>query len=142
MFKVDDNRRPREYIRNDFEDRGDVVLDQATGLMWQKSGSDGELEYEDARAYIQQLNRQRFAGYDDWRLPTIEELMSLLEPEKQSNGLYISPIFDTEQSWCWSADRDSSGLAWGVLFVSGNLDWLILHSTNYVRAVRPIQELQ
>ncbi|MCP4285817.1 MAG: hypothetical protein GY792_15380, partial [Gammaproteobacteria bacterium] len=31
---------PRTYIENDYEDRGEVVVDHATGLMWQKSGSD------------------------------------------------------------------------------------------------------
>ncbi|MCP4183707.1 MAG: DUF1566 domain-containing protein, partial [Hyphomicrobiales bacterium] len=72
------------YIHNDYEDQGEVVLDHATGLMWQKSGSDDYMEYEVAKTYIEKLNKDQFAGYDDWRLPTIYELMSLLEKE-QSN---------------------------------------------------------
>jgi len=136
VFKLDNNRRPREYIRNDFEERGEVVVDQVTGLIWQKSGSDEPLEYKDAWEYIQQLNRQRFAEYDDWRLPTIEELMSLLEPEKQTNGLYINPIFDRGQPGCWSAGTRSSGSAWGVSFNLGIMGSSSLDSTGYVRGVR------
>ncbi|MCP4289089.1 MAG: DUF1566 domain-containing protein, partial [Gammaproteobacteria bacterium] len=76
--------RPETYIVNDFDVQGEVVVDHATGLMWQQSGSDDELTYEDAQKYIEKLNQERFAGYDDWRLPTVPELLSLLEPEESS----------------------------------------------------------
>ena len=62
--------------------------------------------------------------------------MSLLEPEKQSNGLYINPIFDDRQYCTWSADMLSSGSAWGVRFHYGNVSWDYLDYYNYVRAVR------
>ena len=86
--------RPREYLQNDFEERGDVVVDHATGLMWQQSGSEDGLTYQEAQEYVHKLNDQKFAGYNGWRLPTVPELMSLLEPEKSSDGRYINPIFD------------------------------------------------
>ncbi len=141
VFKLDGNWRPLEYIRNDFEDRGEVVIDRATGLMWQKSGSKTYMVYEKAQKYVQDLNRKKFAGYDDWRLPTIPELISLLEPEKQSNDLYINPIFDATQRWCWSADRrikgeGSSGSAWNVDFNYGVVYGLNLLHDVYVRVVR------
>lgn len=136
-----DNYSPKRYVDNDFEDRGEVVVDHATGLMWQKSGSKEELTYADAQKYVENLNRKRFAGYDDWRLPTIPELMSLLEPKEQSNGLFINLIFDATQSWCWSADirqikdEDSSGAAWLVHFTYGYVYWSDVEGKNYVRCV-------
>ena len=141
IFKLDKYERPLEYIQNDYEDRGEVVVDHATGLMWQKAGSPNYMIYKDAQAYIRELNTQQFAGYSDWRLPTIPELMSLLEPEKQANDLYINPIFDKTQFWCWSADRlpedeSSSGSAWGVIFDLGVVYWNNLNLSYYVRAVR------
>ncbi|MCP5087084.1 MAG: TIR domain-containing protein, partial [Rhodobacteraceae bacterium] len=85
--------RPVECVQNQYEDRSDVIIDHATGLTWQKSGSSNYMTYQKAQEYVKQLNRERFAGFNDWRLPTIPELMSLLEPEKSSNGLYLNSIF-------------------------------------------------
>ncbi|GAK60730.1 hypothetical protein U27_00628 [Candidatus Vecturithrix granuli] len=142
VFGLDENQRPLEYIHNEFEERGEVIVDHATGLMWQQSGSDNWLLYEGAQKYVADLNRRKFAGYNDWRLPTIPELMSLLEPQEQSNGLYIKPIFDKKQWWCWSADRrqkkgeGSAQSAWHLSFTSGNVDWIILSLDYYVRCVR------
>lgn len=138
VFKLDEDRRPRKYIENDYEDLGDVIIDHATGLMWEKSGSDEQLTYQQAQAYVEKLNHERFGGYENWRLPTVDELISLLEPEKQSNGLYINPIFDATQQWCWSADKHSSGAAWIVYFNLGNVDWNTI-SLYYVRCVRSRQ---
>ncbi len=94
VFKLDHNRRPMEYIENEFKELGEVILDHATGLTWQKSGSEDFLEYDEAESYARELNEKRFAGYTDWRLPTVDELASLLEPEEQSINLFINPIFD------------------------------------------------
>ena len=141
VFHLDNHDHPREYIRNEYEDQGDVIVDQTTGLMWQKSGLPVELRYADAQKYVERLNRQKFADHDDWRLPTIPELMSLIEPDKQSNGLFINPMFDSKQTWCWSADRlpedegSSSGAAWYVYFGDGIVYYRYIKGTLYVRCV-------
>jgi hypothetical protein len=133
-------RRPAEYVENDFQDNKDgTITDRATGLMWQKSGSDNFMKFQYAEAYIDELNRKKFAGFGDWRLPTVDELTSLLTPEKQSQGLYISPLFDSTQSWCWTADKRTSGVGWHIYFLFGNVDWYNLNVNYFVRAVRSVQ---
>jgi hypothetical protein len=140
-FDLDDHDMPRAYVWNDFEDLGDVVVDHATGLMWQKAGSEQELTYQDAQTYVEQLNQAKFAGFADWRLPTIPELMSLIEPERQANGLFLNPMFETRKhEWDWSADRlpesGSRAAAWFVRFTSGPVNWYFLGLEGWVRSVR------
>ncbi|HLC17142.1 MAG TPA: DUF1566 domain-containing protein [Thermodesulfovibrionia bacterium] len=120
------------------EKNGDkVVVDNATGLMWQQSGSPNYMQYADTTKYILKLNDEGFAGFKGWRLPTLEEAMSLVEP-KQNNGLYIDPLFDSTQKWIWTADESTSSPSWRVSFTVGDVDWGF-SDINYVRAVRSIQ---
>jgi len=116
-----------------------VVFDKNSCLMWQQSGSDARMEFEDANKYINELNEKRFAGFKDWRLPTLEESMSLVEPERKS-GLYINTIFNHKQSWIWTADKNQlqgSLLQWVVNFIKGYCYFYLLdYGQNYVRAVR------
>ena len=138
VFQLDEQMRPLEYVINDYQDKDDgTIVDRATGLTWQKSGSSDLLNYKDVQLYIDKLNRNRFAGYNDWRLPTVDELASLLEPEEKSGELFIDPIFDNQQKWCWSSDRRPSGGSWDVSFSSGNVGPVNTDNSNYVRAVCP-----
>ena len=141
-FGLDYQLQPKEYVKNEFEDNGDgTITDHATSLMWQQSGSNKQIKYKDTENYISRLNGIRFVGtsfadYRDWRLPTVQELMSLLEEDKQSNGLYINPIFDNKQRWCWSANILSLGSVWGVNFSYSGVRCYYLNYGSYARAVR------
>lgn len=105
---------------NDFVDNGDgTITDNRTRLMWQKSGSSKAKKWKQAQTYVKQLNKG-FAGYSDWRLPTIEELASLVEKEKVS-GVHIDPVFDSKQKTCWSADYNPTS----TIRVSGYEGWIV-----------------
>lgn len=118
-------------------DGDQVVIDQATGLMWQQSGSSEQRTWNQAKEYIQQLNQQEFAGFSNWRLPTVEELASLLEFRKKNGNYYIDPAFDATQGFCWTGDMVvTTNAAWAVAFHSGHVYYDALDRTNYVRAVR------
>ena len=114
---------------------GKVVYDHASGLMWQQSGSAERMAYKEVKAYINALNSQGFAGYHDWRLPTLEEAMSLMEPTKMNADLYIDSKFDTGQRWIWTSDTIRASSAWVVNFGYGGCSSNDF-SYNYVRAVR------
>jgi len=115
---------------------GKIVRDEATGLMWELSGSHNYMTYADAEKYIDGLNAKRFAGHGDWHMPTLEEAMSLMEREKKNNGLYIDPIFDDTQQWIWTANKHSAGRAWVVGFDFGDCYHFVLDDVYCVRAVR------
>jgi len=135
---------PGGDFQNSYETYDKVVVDCSTGLMWQRNGSERDTwSWHTAPNYIKKLNAMSFAGYNDWRLPTIEELSSLIEPWKNRNGLYINEVFSGKANF-WSADdwRTNTGtpVAWSANFDYGG----IFHggakvNRFYVRGVRSIQ---
>jgi Protein of unknown function (DUF1566)/Trypsin-like peptidase domain len=107
------------YVRGNFQHEYEVktfrgikvVIDHATDLMWEQFGSSTRMAWKETKGYIDTMNGEGQAGFSDWRLPTVEELASLLEPIGENNGLYIDPVFDPRQSACWSSDESAIDLA-------------------------------
>jgi len=129
-------------IVHDYEPRtinGDIiVIDNSTGLMWHQSGSSKSVKFAIAKQMVGDLNNRRYAGYDNWRLPTVEEAASLLESNK-TNDLYIDPVFDSKQLWIWTNDRYGSDRAWFVYFRHGCVEWNCIGFGSHVRPVRSMK---
>jgi hypothetical protein len=138
----DSSKWPGSGIQHEYETKtinGDtIVLDHTTGLMWQQAGGDIGKNYEKVQEYIKQLNRDKFAGFSDWRLPTLEEVMSLMEPTQKNGTLYIDQLFDRTQELIWAADSFAFE-AWFVSFEFGDcvIDGFG-SSDSCVRAVRSL----
>ncbi len=98
---------------------GLVVFDATTGLMWQQAGSSKDMNFANSQTYIAQLNKNKFASYTDWRLPTLEEAMSLMTPLENEDGLHIDPAFDAQQAWIWTSDQPRTSRVWCVGFTLG-----------------------
>jgi hypothetical protein len=82
-------------IQFSFQDNNDgTVTDLNTGLIWQQFLFEDKLTYEDALAAADTF---LLNGYDDWRLPTIEELYSLIDFRGVTgiNENESSPFIDT-----------------------------------------------
>lgn len=126
---------PHEY--KEMEIYGDkVIFDEFSGLMWQQSGSTKLLSYEEAHYWIKELNRKGFAGVKDWRLSTLEESMSLMEPKANWLCLYINPMFDANQFCIWTADRvKGESRTWVVNYGGGSCYRSFSGYCLYVRAV-------
>lgn len=112
------------------------MLDATTSLMWLRSGSRIHVPYDRAAEFVNILNAKNFAGYNDWRLPTLEEAMSLLAAAKFDNDLFIDPLFDPKQVWIWTSDVYPDGSAWRVFLNEGYCGYYDAKSRSYVRAVR------
>lgn len=66
-----------EYGVSQFVDNGDgTVSDLGTGLMWMVDDSGEGLDWESALVYCENLE---FAGHDDWKLPNVKELQTLVD---------------------------------------------------------------
>ncbi len=114
-----------------------IILDHNSGLIWQPDGSPEPMIFKKAKIWIEELNQIKYANYYDWRMPTLEEVMSLMKKEQKNNKLFISPIFDQTQQFIWTADLTQNGsLAWVVFFNYGSCYMNCFDLRNYVRAVR------
>ncbi|MBO4696403.1 MAG: DUF1566 domain-containing protein, partial [Lachnospiraceae bacterium] len=69
----------------------EIVSDSSTNLLWQKGFANAKT-IEQAFEYCENLN---YAGYDDWRLPNRNEMMSLADYDSNSMSLTAFPDFAT-----------------------------------------------
>lgn len=99
-----------------------VLVDHATRLVWEQSGSDEELDRPMAVQYITYLNKIQFGGFAVWRLPTADEASSLLRPPAQEGGLHVSGLFDPVQSRIWCVDTTEDDTPFRVDFRRGVLE--------------------
>jgi len=57
------------------DNKDGTIRDTRTGLIWQKEDDGIERTYDEAISYCREL---RIGGYSDWRLPTLEELLTIV----------------------------------------------------------------
>jgi hypothetical protein len=121
---ADQERNPQGNFKNVLVDNGDglTVTDKATGLMWQRGGID-IMSSRSMRKAVVKLNALKFAGYSDWRLPTMAEALSLLEREKSADDQYLHRCFSDEQPFIFVEATRKPGGQWFVDFKQGRAYW-------------------
>lgn len=117
-----------------------VVIDGKTGLMWDFRGSFKSMSISAAREWIRELNKKKFAGFTDWRLPTIEEGASLLEKKKWYGDLHIFSVFSIVQKEIWTSDiKDNKNSNWIISFKKGKIrNVSLFRKRSFVRSVRKL----
>lgn len=70
-----------------------IINDFSSGLMWRAKSSGNFVNFKTAESWIFNLNNKKSAGFNDWRLPTLEEAMTLIEKNKNTDGLFLDPLF-------------------------------------------------
>lgn len=118
-----------------------VVVDNQTKLMWQKETSKMWMNYLNAEQWINDLNEKHWAGFTDWRMPTVEEALSLLQPGIHGNRTiinFINPVFDFVTWTIWTSDLNQSDTSQAYVIDYGEGSWSAHNfmSTFFVRAVR------
>lgn len=104
------------------DSNGLTVTDMATGLMWQRFGSD-LFSLRKLKRWVQGLNQAKFAGFDDWRIPTIEEALSLLDPQENNKGFHLHQCFGARQGYIFTVDLRKPGGSWFVDLRHARLYW-------------------
>lgn len=99
-----------------------AVIDLTTNLMWQRDGLEIN-SIRQMRKAIAEVNEKGLAGFHDWRMPTVEEAMSLMEPLQNSKGIYLHPCFSKNQPFIFVEARRKPGGYWFVDYKQGRLFW-------------------
>ncbi|AGF76658.1 Protein of unknown function (DUF1566) [Desulfocapsa sulfexigens DSM 10523] len=114
--------------------RINTVIDQGTGLEWQKNSTGIPHTWQNALLYCEDLSLD---SKTDWRVPNIRELKSLADYSRYYPA--IDPVIPSESSVYWSATTAvtrSPTSAWTVFFGNGDDIWADKSKTHYVRCVR------
>jgi hypothetical protein len=128
---------PSEHLVPD----GDTVQDRLNGYVWQRSTDDQGYAWEEAQGYCA---GQAIGGQSGWRLPAIEELMTIIDYERYdpalSKNVWQNPRpFNYWSSTSWAS---ATGNAWLVKFYgsqdlqSGGVHGHGKFYGDYVRCVR------
>ncbi|PIQ97807.1 MAG: hypothetical protein COV67_02270 [Nitrospinae bacterium CG11_big_fil_rev_8_21_14_0_20_56_8] len=130
-----------------FADNGDgTITDNETGLVWCKKDSwqiaRDWLTFQDALSFVDEMNKDDFLGFHDWRIAEREEAEKLFVPDsiiigRSNQELHLAPVFEPgggNGTWCLPFDQRA---AFYVSYQSGlaqNFDQDF--SQGYIRLVR------
>lgn len=142
------------------------VLDNSSGLMWEMKTDDNGLHDKDwlytwyqpngvvvgtpnggecgkqgincdTASFVQAINTEKLCGYQDWRMPSDDELLSIVSKDQVDPAIKEGFFPYTQQSMYWSASETDDGKsAWYVSFGRGFHAWNLKSSPRYVRLVR------
>lgn len=99
-----------------------TVVDLRTSLMWQSDGFD-ICSLRMMKNTVAAVNARGLGGFSDWRLPTLEEAMSLMEPVQNDKDIYLNPCFSREQPFIFTSNPRKPGGHWFVDYKQGRCFW-------------------
>ena len=111
-----------------------TITDESTGLMWQQKTQEA-MTWVQAVSYCENLS---LAGHNAWRLPTVNELQSLVDYSRCNPAINVTYFPDTVSSFYWASTTYVGGNydAWGVDFDNGYNYSNYKYCRYNVRAVR------
>jgi len=107
-----------------YTDNGNgTVTDNVTGLMWQQYVTQDRFTWYQATSLCSDLS---LAGYTDWRLPAIKELMGIIHADRYlppvDTTYFLPAIYNTWINGVWWSSTpyvDDSSRVWGMEIEDG-----------------------
>ena len=126
-----------------FTDNGDgTVTDMKTMLMWFKDASvlNGYMYMEAVKACTM-YPIWSFAGYKDWRLPSMPELMSLIDKSQSDPALPSGNPFVNVQERYWSTKELAGYEAWHYIMNMDSGDWQFAYDYDEIVCGWPVRSV-
>ncbi|MGD9200932.1 MAG: DUF1566 domain-containing protein [Chitinispirillia bacterium] len=117
-----------------------TVVDANSHLMWEREGSQRKFSIDQVSSYIDSINKINFGGFSDWRLPSLDEAMSIMVSEKRG-GVYTSRFFSSKQNTIWTCDKVNPVTSWVVRYDKGRCNFGTYKYLRYIRLVRSIKKI-
>ncbi len=123
-----------------FEKSQNIVIDKEQNIMWQDTLEVGQYIIEDitmARIYCEDLILN---AYDDWQMPTIKQLQTIIDVEQQK--VAIKKEFEFTKSsnyWSNSSHQERRDSFWYVNFETGKVNYTNKNTKQVVRCIRDIK---
>ena len=93
-----------------------TAKDTKTGLMWAAKDGGKAIDEADLKTYF---DNYRAGGYDDWRMPTIDELEAIYdEGTENKDGYHLTKLIDLTGEWVWGLDGRDLAISFG--FIEGS----------------------
>lgn len=115
-----------------------MVREKRFQLLWQQSASPRAFDRSGAALYLQELNGRGYGGHSDWRLPTLEEALSLMGTGS-TEDCHLNKLFDRSGPILRTADTTDGGKDWIVYFCDGIAVPEVAGFNAQVRAVRSLR---
>lgn len=114
-----------------------IVIDNRTSLIWEVKTEENKSELYSMGVGASYCSVLTYAGYNDWRLPNIKELSSIVDLEKTSAPLIDTTVFPNCQSGgYWTSTCYDGSNGWKISFSNGH-DYVNSRADDYyVRCVR------
>lgn len=111
-----------------------TVEDKRTDLTWTRAADLGKLDWTGASDLVKRLNKKEYAGFNDWRLPSKDELDTLVTYAKRANYTGGADAFspyqlfnqqgfnDVQNYWYWTSSpyKDNTTYVWVISMYNGN----------------------
>ena len=121
-----------------------TVLDTRTNLMWADKDNGKLIPWPYAETYCENY---RGGGYDDWRLPTLDELDGLYDVTKaypsdcdEGANVHITELIRLRCGYVWSSETIGTNGAYYFVFYNGKQTWCHQTDINYNLRVLPVRD--
>ena len=130
------------------QENEEVIYDSKTSLTWAAKDSrqelDKDLSWDEAQDFATRRNGDQFGGHSDWRVPTVQEALSLFDPDRankdfKGGDIHLDSIFPPGASSCTWTSSERGREAQIIFYLNGCTYWYQKNDKTISHGVRLVR---